>query len=462
MSGATRVSRRAFLRLAGVSGLGLAVGGCSLPWGSGGERRTAGRTELVYQDWRTEWFPGMVQAMLEDFHQVHPDIRVFYTPDPENAVFLERMLADFQAGTAPDVFQGCCAHLPAWAQKGYTLDLRPFVERDLDEETVADWNPAQYRAFFLPDGRQFALPKYHGALALYFNKDLFDRFGVAYPNEGWDHDHYLEALVRLTGDPDDDGEVDVWGGMLLLGWDRLQVHINAWGGHIVDPADATRCLLDAPQSLAALEWIRARIWDDGVLASPQDVQRLSLAQAFARGKVAMLEEGSWALKEILNSAPFRVGLAPLPAGPRGRVTLATTDGFAIYAGTEHPEEAWELVKFLVGKRYGRAMARANFLQPARLSLVPEWTGFVREQFPGKFAGLDLDVFAQGQREGYSVTAEVFPRRMAEVEALADEAFERIFKRPGGTVNELAGVARRIEELQRDTASDPAASGPPGQ
>ena len=64
---------------------------------------------------------------------------------------------------------------------------------------------------------------------------------------------------------------------------------------------------------------------------------------------------------------FRVGVAPFPAGPVRRVTLATTDGFGIYSGTKHPDEAWELVKLLISKDYGRAMARANFLQPARAS-----------------------------------------------------------------------------------------------
>ena len=64
---------------------------------------------------------------------------------------------------------------PTWAQKGYTLDLRPFVEADLDQATISDWDPAQYRSFFAPDGRQFGVPKYHGALALYYNKDMFER-----------------------------------------------------------------------------------------------------------------------------------------------------------------------------------------------------------------------------------------------------------------------------------------------
>ena len=44
-------------------------------------------------------------------------------------------------------------------------------------------------------------------------------------------------------------------------------------------------------------------------------------------------------------------MAPFPAGPARKVTLATTDGFGIYADTRYPEAAWELLKFLVSKEY---------------------------------------------------------------------------------------------------------------
>ena len=336
--------------------------------------RTGGTTvdpgepvQLVYQDWRTEWFPAMAQEQLAQFHASHPGIRVFYTPDPESDRFQEKMLADMEAGTAADVFQGCCAHFPTWAQKGYTLDLRAYAERDLTAATVDDWDPAQYRSFFARDGMQFGVPKYHGALALFYNKDLFDMSKVDYPDETWDYDDYLAAMRLLTLDLNDDGVPEQWGGMLNIEWDRLQVHVNAWGGHFVDPADPSRCLMAEPESLAALEWVRARMWDDRVMPAPADVQNRSIAETFTSGLVAMAEDGSWALRDILGKARFRIGLAPMPSGPAGRVSLATTDGFGIYSRTRHPAEAWDLVKFLIGPEYGRAMAKANFLQPARLS-----------------------------------------------------------------------------------------------
>jgi multiple sugar transport system substrate-binding protein len=436
-------SRRQFLRLAGVTTAGSVLGACS-PARLRPAPRDGGPVQLLYQDWRTEWFPRMAQQMLDEFHAKHPSIRVFYSADPED--FEERMVADFQAGTAPDVFQGCCTHFPTWAQEGYTLDLRPYVKADLDQSTIQDWDPAQYQALFTRDGQQFGLPKYHGALALYYNKDLFDTYGVDYPDESWDHGDYLAAMKRLTHHQDGDGQTDVWGSILDVSWDRIQVHVNGWDGHLVDPDDPTRCRLGTPEALAAMDWLRARMWDDKVMATRPHVFNLTLPQAFVDGRVAMLEDGSWALKDILAGANFRVGVAPFPAGPARRVTLATTDGFGIYAGTRHPEAAWELVKFLISKEYGRAMARANFLQPARASLVEEWADFIRQEFPRKAREMNIAAFADGQLEGYSVTAEIFAD-MASAQPPIYEAWDKVFVLGHAGVDRLQAVCREIEEVQ---------------
>lgn len=440
------LTRRRFLHLGGAAAAAAVLGRCGPPPSAPGPE-DSGPVQLVYQDWRTEFFPSMAQEMLEQFHDEHPSIRVFYVPDPED--FQEKMLADFQGGTAPDVFQGCCTHFPTWAQMGYTLDLHPYVEADLDQATINDWDPAQYKALSTRDGHRFGVPKYHGALALYYNRDLFDEYGVDYPDETWDHDDYLAAMKRLTHDRDGDGQTDLWGSMLDVAWSSVQVHVNGWGGHFVDADDPTRCLMCEPEAMTAFEWIRARMWDDRVMATSLDVQNVWPRHAFASGRIAMVEDGSWALKDILVGADFRIGVAPFPAGPARRVTLATTDGFGIYAGTKHPDAAWELVKFLISKDYGRAMARAHFLQPARASLVPDWANYIRAEFPEKAADMDIAAFADAHVKGYSVTAEIFAQ-MAEARELTYAAWERIYTLGEASVDEMLEACRQIQEKQEQT------------
>jgi multiple sugar transport system substrate-binding protein len=254
-------------------------------------------------------------------------------------------------------------------------------------------------------------------------------------------------MTRLTDDRDRDGQIDLWGSMLDVAWERIQDLVNSWGGRFVSPADSRLSLMDAPASLDAMEWIRARMWDDRVMASFLDVQNIETRQAFINGRVAMVEDGSWALKDILTGAPFAVGVAPFPAGPVRRVTLATTDGFSVYAGTQHPDAAWELVKFLTSREYGSAMARANFLQPARASLVGEWAQLVQAEFPREAKDLDVGVFAEGHLQGYSVTAEIFAKQ-AEAGSLAQGAWEQIFTLGQEPVSRMREVSERIEAIQQ--------------
>jgi multiple sugar transport system substrate-binding protein len=203
-----------------------------------------------------------------------------------------------------------------------------------------------------------------------------------------------------------------------------------------------------PEAMAAMEWLRDRIVYDRVMATVSGVQSLGTREAFVAGRVAMVEDGSWALKDILNGANFRIGVAPFPSGPVRKVTLATTDGFGIYSGTRNPEAAWELVKFLISQDYGRAMARANFLQPARASLVEDWIGCIRQGYPDQTAEVDLAAFADGQLHGYSVVAEVFAN-MAEAKQIAYEAWDRIYTLGQPLVAQMEAACGRIQAAQQD-------------
>ncbi len=107
-AGGSPLSRRRFLHLAGVAAAGatLAARG-STPSAQPAQRKGQGvKAQLVYQDWRTDWFPPMARQMLDQFHATHPNIQIFYTIDPPSENFEEKMLADFQAGTMADVFAG--------------------------------------------------------------------------------------------------------------------------------------------------------------------------------------------------------------------------------------------------------------------------------------------------------------------------------------------------------------------
>ena len=106
-----------------------------------------------------------------------------------------------------------------------------------------------------------------------------------------------------------------------------------------------------------------------------------------------------------------------------------------------------MIKFLTGKAYGLAMAKANFLQPARASLVEEWIKYIQEQFPQQAQEIDLAAFAEGQLQGYSVTAEVFAN-MAEARRLTYGVWDKVFTLGQGSLEQIEPLCRQIEETQQ--------------
>jgi hypothetical protein len=92
------------------------------------------------------------------------------------------------------------------------------------------------------------------------------------------------------------------------------------------------------------------------------------------------------------------------------------------------------------------MARANFLQPARASLVGDWADLIRQEFPEETVGIDLSAFADGHIKGYSVTSEIFAN-MAEAKQITYDAWQRVFVMGRAGVDEMDRACQRIESLQ---------------
>ncbi|HLU28767.1 MAG TPA: extracellular solute-binding protein, partial [Glycomyces sp.] len=100
-----------------------------------------------------------------------------------------------------------------------------------------------------------------------------------------------------------------------------------------------------------------------------------------------LEPGTWAV-------------ADNPSGPAGSGTVINGLSNAIYAGTEHPEEAWELVKFLGSEEAQRIAAETGSVWPGVSSLNDVFA----EYWSGQ--GVDVSGFqtaAEGTTVGYPLS-----------------------------------------------------------
>jgi len=105
---------------------------------------------------------------------------------------------------------------------------------------------------------------------------------------------------------------------------------------------------------------------------------------FTNGKAAMLMTGAWDIQAMQQAKTLRWDIAPLPKKKR-HATLMGMENYAIAAHTQHPNEAWELFKFLLGPHAQEVMAKELEKQPSRQSVangpyLGEKTGYHRKVF----------------------------------------------------------------------------------
>ncbi len=411
----------------------------------------AANVELRWADW-----PDMVgtKEAADKFQQDNPGVTVTFEAFGDS--FDQKLMAQCVAGTAPDVLSIFGYMFFAFADKGQILDLKPFVDKNMTKGDVDDFFPWHWpNGFTVPEtGQLCGMPWKINITALAFNKDAFDEVGVAYPTESWDHANYADAMRKLlkTGDG---GKVERYGGMIPA-WDqaRFLCHVQAYGGHMVDPKDRTKCLLGEKEAQEALEWLRKAFWDDKVLVPDWgQVSNLGgIGPVFIQGKCATVEEGLSAIGYDLIEAtksspnPIKWGVMHMPKGPAGRFALGSTDGYAIYKNSKNAELAWKFSYFLSQDLY----QKANVIEYQR-QLPPR-----RSQFkyfdeivvtPWQEKGIDMSIFTKALEMGYPRPEEAFVKQQ-ESGVILQEALDKVFGEARAPVTEFIAAAEKINAANK--------------
>jgi len=103
------------------------------------------------------------------------------------------------------------------------------------------------------DGVRWAVPTGYQTLATYYNKDLYNESGLAYPADDWTLTQLISDGKAMVRDVNGDGNPDRWGLSWLYGYPFSLVH---YGGQVADP-EWRRIRVNNPVSVEALsKWTR--------------------------------------------------------------------------------------------------------------------------------------------------------------------------------------------------------------
>jgi arabinogalactan oligomer/maltooligosaccharide transport system substrate-binding protein len=267
------------------------------------------------------------------------------------------------AGEAPDVFRAEIAWIADYADKGYLIDLT---------DLISDWDDflAGPLAYGQWQGGTYAVPQVTDALALLYNKRMFDEASVEVPAT---MDDFLSAGETLQS------ELGLENAFYMRGdayW--LQPFLWAYGGGLLnvnDEGQVTEILVNNEGSVAGLEFLLNDVLGSISPASVDFANDYGNAMtAFKEGEVAMILNGPWATADVLSGSEFtdpdNLGVAVIPAGPSGdKGSPIGGHSYVLYAGMDDAKQACavEFVNYLSSAENQARLATELNLLPTRQS-----------------------------------------------------------------------------------------------
>jgi multiple sugar transport system substrate-binding protein len=321
-------------------------------------------TEITYQFWGSPAEADVWKKVAASFEAQHPDIKVKVDVSDWDS-YWEKLRVQTAGGTPPDVYAMDAPLYPDWQSRDSFLNLQPFI--DQEKGLLDDVYPITLEAYRTKDG-YYGLPRDFQTIVLYYNKDMFDAAGVAYPTADWTYDDLRAAAKKLTKDKDGDGTIDQWGLWAEVFdpepfWGPV---VWSFGGDIID-SGAHHTLIGSDAAMGAWKWIATTWLEDKSMPTAEQLAQYG-TDGFRAGIAAMGVSGHWTVPDYAQ-LPFKWDVAPMPKGPKGRITSVNCAGFVIAKNSQHPKEAWEFVKYAISPVGQSELAKIGLAIPIRKSVA---------------------------------------------------------------------------------------------
>lgn len=349
------VSRRDFLKQTGYTGL-TALGAGSLLAACGGSTTTqssgpapkgskvSGNLTLVYlgtADQQKDW-----NSLFDLFRKKYPAVNLQARGIASDnwAAFFDTVSTQLAGGQNFDLIQVATEGQRLFASRGLVEPVDAYLERDKDElaEFFSDIHPnlIKWNKENSPDGKTYYLPGEFNTMCLWYNAEVFQKAGVAEPNDNWTWDDFLTTAQKLTKP----GQV--------FGMDVPAAYfagIMPWlltNGASTLSADWKQSTVNTPAAIEATKFMASLVKQK---ISPPPGGTFDQFTAAAQGKLAMFGGGRWPIVtmralNVVNKMKIVVWPQKTQKGsPVG------WNGYPIMKASQNKEAAWAFVKFITSK-----------------------------------------------------------------------------------------------------------------
>lgn len=326
--------------------------------------------EITFATWSME---NEMQKMVELYNaaqdRVHVTLQV--TPLSEYGTLMNNVL-----GTAegPDVlWAGLQTRL--WGNAGMLAELQDQVAADSMDLSVFLEYPLKQN--YVGD-KLYGLPCYTDSYAICYNKAVFDKYGVDYPQENWSWTDYENIAEELNSKIKAEGGSEFASALSINEPAHGTLLLLTCNGAKLYNEDVTGCALNSPESVEMLEMVQ-RMVASGAQADYDTLVETSAVSLFISGLAGMiivcpdpgangLFEGT-SVKETLDYIAFPNG----PTSGTNYLSTVTMNNIVINSGTDKFDAAWDFVKwYTTDQEAVNAFAEIEWHLPTNINAVEAW------------------------------------------------------------------------------------------
>ncbi|MBU5441617.1 sugar ABC transporter substrate-binding protein [Paenibacillus sp. MSJ-34] len=331
--------------------------------GSGNNEQSNERVTIQFAGWGDPSEKEVFTKLIEAFQSKNPNIKVDYLHIPSGD-YVGKMNTILAGGNAPDVFYVPDGDFGRWVSQGLLLPIDEYVKNsniDLDDMWESGLARYRYDGASNGQGNLYGLPKDIGPTVLYYNKDLFAKMSVPFPDADspMGMEKLLETAKKLT--VVENGKT-VQYGMGPIWWEGF-AYGN--GGKFLSD-DKREFIGNSQETIDALQFAADLTNVHGVVPSSAALKDLNDGEMFKTGKLAMMITGRWMVPEF-RKLSFDWDVAPLPTKEWGGTSGSV--GLSIYSKSKNVEAAYKLVEYLGGPEGQKEQSLMGFSIPSFMSMA---------------------------------------------------------------------------------------------
>lgn len=360
------------IALVGIAGTAVALAGCQ-GTESGADGESATVTLRLWDEAAAEAYEKAIPSFEEANDGITIDVEVIPWAD-----YWTSLRNDVASDSVSDIFWTNSSNFIDYADAGALLD----IGATLGSDASAGWSPTVVGQYTY-DGSLWGVPQLTDpGIGVFYNKALLDEAGVSVEEVEklvWDptgdHDTLRDVAARLTKDRDGRGPSDPGFDPLTLtqfGYNAAYDFQAIWAdylasaGAVFQPADSDELAFDTPEGVAATEYLVRLINTDHVAPSAADTNDNGdfSRDQFLQGNLALFQTGAYNLANVRDGADFEWGIAPLPEGPAGRISLTNGIIAAASSHSEHPDAQKKVLEWLGSVEGASALGATGAALPA--------------------------------------------------------------------------------------------------